>query len=219
MANTTNLNLPLIDNTMTADVPRDMNALAQAVDSAVVVAIEDARVTLIDSANSTSITAAPTANALKTVNDSVTAQLADIVNPPRAQYTSTVDKVCPTFQWVVPSWNVKVYDTNNFVNQVDPTTIVINKSGTYLIQAQVTFAASATAGQRNIRITKNNDAGTIAYNTGLAASNATRINASGTAFLNAGETVRVLAYQDTGGDLSLSAAAGTILSITMLCPA
>ncbi|CAM2950559.1 tail fiber protein [Paenibacillus sediminis] len=32
MANTTNLNLPLIDGTMTADVPRDINALANAVD-------------------------------------------------------------------------------------------------------------------------------------------------------------------------------------------
>jgi len=80
MANTTNLNLPLIDNTMIADVPRDMNALALALDSAVVVAIDDARVTLIDSANSTSITAAPTANALKTVNDSVVAQLAETVS-------------------------------------------------------------------------------------------------------------------------------------------
>lgn len=35
MANTTNLNLPLIDGTMTADVVRDLNALADAVDSGV----------------------------------------------------------------------------------------------------------------------------------------------------------------------------------------
>lgn len=35
MANTSKLNLPLVDSAMTADVPRDMNALANAVDSAV----------------------------------------------------------------------------------------------------------------------------------------------------------------------------------------
>lgn len=39
MATTPNLGLPLIDGSMTADVPRDMNALANAVDTAVEAAI------------------------------------------------------------------------------------------------------------------------------------------------------------------------------------
>lgn len=42
MATTPNLGLPLIDGAMTADIPRDMNALANAVDTAVEVAIGDA---------------------------------------------------------------------------------------------------------------------------------------------------------------------------------
>lgn len=42
MATTPNLGLPLIDGAMTADVPRDMNALANAVDTAVEAAIDEA---------------------------------------------------------------------------------------------------------------------------------------------------------------------------------
>ncbi|MGF7045674.1 hypothetical protein J2T13_000134 [Paenibacillus sp. DS2015] len=79
MANTVNLNLPLIDDNMVADVPRDINALAQAVDSAVVAAIADVSVPLVDAVSSTSVTMAPTANALKTVNDSVVAHKADYI--------------------------------------------------------------------------------------------------------------------------------------------
>ncbi|MEK4360797.1 pyocin knob domain-containing protein [Paenibacillus sp. FSL M7-1455] len=44
MANTPNLNLPLIDENATADVPRDMNALAQAVDTNVKAAIDGVKV-------------------------------------------------------------------------------------------------------------------------------------------------------------------------------
>lgn len=42
MATTPNLGLPLIDGSMTADVPRDFNALANAVDTAVEAAIDEA---------------------------------------------------------------------------------------------------------------------------------------------------------------------------------
>lgn len=48
MAQTANLNLPLIDDTMTADVPRDFNALAEAVDAAVTAAVENVEVPLSD---------------------------------------------------------------------------------------------------------------------------------------------------------------------------
>jgi hypothetical protein len=44
MANTTNFNLPLLDGSMTADVPRDMNALAEAVDTNVKAAIDNVTV-------------------------------------------------------------------------------------------------------------------------------------------------------------------------------
>ena len=78
MAQTTNLKLPLIDASMTADIPRDMNALAQAVDTSVTsalagVTVPDATTTrkgivqLNDNVNSTSKTQAATADALRRV--------------------------------------------------------------------------------------------------------------------------------------------------------
>lgn len=53
MAQTANLGLPLIDGSMTADVPRDMNALAQAVDVAVIEAIGNVEVPLSDATDGT----------------------------------------------------------------------------------------------------------------------------------------------------------------------
>lgn len=67
MATTPNQNLPLIDSTMTADVPRDMNALAQAVDSAIT-AHETA--TVLDHPDG-SVTDAKIGN--RTIDDSVAA--------------------------------------------------------------------------------------------------------------------------------------------------
>lgn len=80
MAQTANLGLPLIDANMTADVPRDMNALANAVDTAVTeavagVTVPDASTTqkgvvqLNDTTTSTSKSQAATANAVKTAYD------------------------------------------------------------------------------------------------------------------------------------------------------
>ena len=82
MANTANFNLPLIDGSMTADVPRDMNALAEAVDANVRAAIDGAVLTVPDASttqkgivqltnatDSTSETLAPTAKALKNAYD------------------------------------------------------------------------------------------------------------------------------------------------------
>lgn len=79
MANTPNLNLPLIDDNMVADVTLRLNALAQAVDIAVVEAIEDVSIPLINAVDSTSITSAPTANALRMVSDNVIAHKAGSV--------------------------------------------------------------------------------------------------------------------------------------------
>ncbi|QOT13743.1 tail fiber protein (plasmid) [Paenibacillus sp. JNUCC32] len=80
MAQTANLGLPLIDANMTADVPRDMNALAEAVDTAVTEAVEgvtvpDATTTqkgvvqLNDTTTSTNKTQAGTADAVRRAYD------------------------------------------------------------------------------------------------------------------------------------------------------
>jgi hypothetical protein len=75
MATTPNLGLPLIDSAMTADVPRDMNALANAVDTAVEEALADVsipdasltvkgKVQLSNKTDGTSENLAPTEKAL-----------------------------------------------------------------------------------------------------------------------------------------------------------
>lgn len=80
MAQTANLGLPLIDANMTADVPRDMNALAEAVDTAVTeavagVTVPDASTTqkgvvqLNDTTTSTNKTQAGTADAVRRAYD------------------------------------------------------------------------------------------------------------------------------------------------------
>ncbi|WP_218832076.1 pyocin knob domain-containing protein [Paenibacillus campinasensis] len=80
MAQTPNLGLPLIDENMTADVPRDMNALANAVDTAVKDAVDgvtvpDASTTqkgvvqLNDTVTSTNKTQAGTADAVRRAYD------------------------------------------------------------------------------------------------------------------------------------------------------
>jgi hypothetical protein len=80
MAQTVNLKLPLIDASMTADIPRDMNALAEAVDTSVTEALADVTVPdatttqkgivqLNDTLTSTNKTQAATADALRRVYD------------------------------------------------------------------------------------------------------------------------------------------------------
>lgn len=147
----------------------------------------------------------------------VKVKIEDLIKPPRARYSSNVDKVCPTLTWTSPDWNLKVYDTEHFIDQLDPTKINISKSGTYLIQAQTTFEAN-DVGQRNIRIVKN-DSQIIGYSSNRAAINATRINVATTAYLNVGEYLRVSCYHDVYPDsLRFDTSGGMALSITRLCP-
>lgn len=147
-----------------------------------------------------------------------TYQLSDILNPPRARYSSNVNKTCPTLTWTSPDWNLMIYDTENFIDQLNPTKIKINKSGTYLIQAQVTFEANEN-GQRNIKIVKNDTQEQLGYSSNRSAINATRINVSTTAFLNAGEYLNILCYHDVYPDNQrFDTSGGMSLTITMLCP-
>lgn len=90
MATTPNLGLPLIDGAMTADVPRDMNALANAVDTAVEealadVSIPDASLTVkgkVQLSNSTSGTSETVAATEKAVNDAKVSVVSDYIRQP-----------------------------------------------------------------------------------------------------------------------------------------
>jgi hypothetical protein len=149
------------------------------------------------------------------LSDRLNAMTEQQINIPRAEYTSNSDATAAYAVWTSPNWNVKVSDTDSFINPADVTKIMINTSGTYLIQANVTFAASVI-GQRNLKIIKNVSENVIAYNTSLGSGNATRCNISTIAFFNAGEYFKVQGYQDDfPNSLALS---GTKLSIASLAP-
>ncbi|MMZ45458.1 Phage tail fiber repeat protein [compost metagenome] len=122
MANTDKLSLPLIEPNMTADVPRDLNALAEAVDAKVGIAgglavlgadgkvpadqlnVKDpvdasttvkGVVQLTNATNSTSETLAPTAKALKTVYDVAASKMAPYPDSIELRQTATTPG--PTF--------------------------------------------------------------------------------------------------------------------------
>ncbi|MGG4217601.1 phage tail protein [Paenibacillus jamilae] len=122
MATTEKLDLPLIESNMTADVPRDMNALAEAVDAKVGVAgglavlgadgkvpadqlnvkdpvdastTQKGVVQLTNSTNSTSETLAPTAKALKTVYDVAASKMAPY--PDSIELRQTANTAGPAF--------------------------------------------------------------------------------------------------------------------------
>lgn len=149
-------------------------------------------------------------SSIKTIND--------LVHVPRAQYTSNVTKPAPPSTWVSPSWNQKVTDTDNFMIPGDDEAMYINKSGLYLIQVLVTFATNQY-GARNLRIIKNASA-SIGYVSSVPVGPyAHRVNVSAIQFFNAGENVKIQAYQDTGSDLDiLGGSETTIFNIVRLCP-
>lgn len=81
---TPKLNLPLIEGANTADVVRDMNALAKAVDSNVGLAIENLSSAAVD------ITIADTANYYTSTNvEGALAELGQTLNGTRANLVST----------------------------------------------------------------------------------------------------------------------------------
>ncbi|MHA6484456.1 hypothetical protein ACX1C1_21400 [Paenibacillus sp. strain BS8-2] len=150
------------------------------------------------------------------------AQLADITNPPRAEYRSNLNKACPTFEWTSPDWNVQTYDTDEFLDSLDPTRININTSGVYLINAWITIEENVN-GQRNIQVVKNADNEAIGYITGFGSANATRLNVTTTAYLNVGEYIRIRVYQDDFPNTlnilgTSSTGPGSKFSIIKLCP-
>lgn len=137
----------------------------------------------------------------KTVAD-VAAQLSDMMNPPRAQYKSNIDITLPTATWRSPKWNIKIADSNNFITQDFNETIIISSSGLYLFQVTIGISSYA-GGIRNVKLIKN-DSEDVAYNSGAPGSAYdSRNNVAALLFLNAGETIRAMAFQDTGGDLTL----------------
>jgi hypothetical protein len=102
------------------------------------------------------------------------------------------------------------YDTGGQVhnNAVNNSRLTCQVAGVYLITAVVEFAPSAT-GTRSVSIQLNGGLFIGAQIQAAAATSTlpTRVTASSTYYLNAGDYVECRAYQDSGGALNVSAIA------------
>lgn len=143
-------------------------------------------------------------------------QINTILNPPRAQYRSSIDKIIPSGTWISPDWDVQVIDTDSFITSAGIETVVINKSGMYFIQATIGVSVS-NLGIRNMKILKN-ETEEVAYNSNASGgAYSSRNNVTAMLILNVGETLRIQVFQDTGGNLTLMSSLSK-MSIIRLCP-
>lgn len=117
--------------------------------------------------------------------------------------TQSINNATDTFV----TWTTEEIDTDGcFAPTSD--TITIQTTGVYLCQAQLVFAANGT-GNRFIHIVKNDDATpsyTLNIASGFQAGNATNtgiLNCSTVASLAANDTLKVIAYQSSGGALNV----------------
>ncbi|MNW48338.1 hypothetical protein D3C74_257010 [compost metagenome] len=126
----------------------------------------------------------------------------NMVDPPRAKYTTSTIKPLPYTTWTTPNWDTKNFDTNEFVSQVNNGEIVIMEAGTYLINANIAFTANPI-GFRNIMITKNGDY--LAYHTNNAKNDSGQVpvirsSLSTMDHFEVGDIIKISAYQDAGVD-------------------
>lgn len=92
-------------------------------------------------------------------------------------------------------------------------TITVDRNGKYLIVATATFEANST-GIRNVKVVKNGSTTIGYFNTPAAASGATYISYSFIANLSASDSLEMYVYQNSGGNLKITQAAGAYPALT-----
>ncbi|MFJ7736390.1 hypothetical protein ACIQ2D_08600 [Lysinibacillus sp. NPDC097287] len=151
------------------------------------------------------ISAASSEN-LTGLQKTVTEHLAEITNIPRARYKTSSPKTLPNTTWTNVSWDVMGIDTDKFVSQPNNESIIINKSGEYLITTNVVITGATAKGYRNIYITKNGNY--LAYQNNSTSDVGTltiRTICTGVEYLEVGDIIEIRAYQDSGVELSIGA--------------
>lgn len=98
------------------------------------------------------------------------------------------------------SFNTELFDTDAIHDPAAPTTLTCKTAGIYLITAQVNFDTNAT-GARTLQI-KHNNTTIIAMN---SVAGATRVNVSTVYRLAVNDFLIVVAYQNSGGALNITA--------------
>lgn len=144
---------------------------------------------------------------LTSLEQKVTEHLDQMANIPRARYKTLIPKTIQNATWTKVSWDVMGIDTDNFVSQSNNEEIVINKSGEYLITANIIITGTVVnKGYRNIYITKNGNY--LAYHNNSTTElplPTIRTVCTVVDYLEVGDVIEIRAYQDSGIELAIGA--------------
>jgi len=126
------------------------------------------------------------------------------IGPNICQVTSNTTQSLADMTWAELNWNVNTYDTSGLHSTTTTTnTIFVKAPGWYRLTALINFTANAT-GQRQIRFVRNGSA--IDRSTAVGFGNAsadTVIVSNIIQYAEAGDSIRIEAFQGSGGALNV----------------
>lgn len=149
---------------------------------------------------------APLSRAALAVDDDFTAAFRQKIAAVSV-YRNAVQPI-PNSAWTPVQWTTKLFDQTYMHNDVAFTSRLVVPSGfdgLFAVEAQVTFAPSASGTLRLARIVKNNVTVYNADGESFVASRNARVTTAALVDVVAGDYITVEAYQDTGGSLDLEA--------------
>tara|TARA_R110000868_G_scaffold11064_3_gene54330 strand:- start:1072 stop:1572 length:501 start_codon:yes stop_codon:yes gene_type:complete len=137
------------------------------------------------------------------------AELNDAFSPPRCRLTNSANISLTNNLATAVTFDTETHDTGGMHSTSSNTsriTIPTGGSGMYLIGAGIEFAANAT-GTRDVNL-RINGTTIIASSraTATSATSATRLMTNTIYPLNAGDYVEIMAFQNSGGALNITAA-------------
>jgi len=126
------------------------------------------------------------------------------IGPNICQVTSSTTQSLADMTWTELNWNVNTYDTSGLHSTTTTTnTIFVKAPGWYRLTALINFAANST-GQRQIRFVRNGV--TVDRSTAVGFGNAsadTVIVSNIIQYAEAGDSIRIEAFQGSGGALNV----------------
>jgi hypothetical protein len=128
-----------------------------------------------------------------------------------ARLTRTNPQPIPNAVETAVSWEAENFDTDFLNGAGQPTRLTATVKGAYEFTVAAQLAAAA-GGARYVKLVVNGAASYGANNQTGSAANDTYLHVTDTIYLNRGDYVEALVYQDSGGGLDLKAEAGTYMT-------
>jgi hypothetical protein len=125
------------------------------------------------------------------------------ISPNVCQSRRDTAQSIPNGTWTAIAWNSDAFDSTGLHNAgTNDEAFYIKSPGWYRIEANVNFDASATGGRLAKVEINNSDVDTSIMNNAPISGQTTNAFTSTTRFLNTGDKIRILVYQNSGGALS-----------------